>query len=141
MLQKIVRLRSHIRQDRLTNKSIQLVIVVAVNITHYKSPIYCTAMVKEQYHPDELLQKISGELKLSPGVGIAVMGMDEICKSAFYRLAKPVLYHIISGSELFKLTHYLALNHILADEVRELSVTPSGWEEMTNVFIEDEVRQ
>jgi hypothetical protein len=90
-------------------------------------------MAVQNYLPEEMLQRILWQLKLTTSSGHTEMKENALrkrtllsCMTAsrtLYRLANPVLYHtMINTKDLHMAAHHLAHNPSLADQVRELVV-------------------
>ena len=97
-------------------------------------------MAIQQYLPEELLQRILWQLKLTTGSGYADMRENALrtrtllsCMTAsrtLYRLANPVLYHTMTKTkDLHLVAHHLAHNPSLADQARELVVAENDCHE------------
>lgn len=110
-----------------------------------------TAMVGQHHLPEELLQKILWQLKLSTDSHYNVKDENHVLSKTLascllasrtlYRLAKPVLYHTINTDKLLTITHHFAQDPSLADQVRELSVDERGCHKRVQVMDEDDDRQ
>jgi hypothetical protein len=90
-------------------------------------------MAQLPYLPEEVLQNIMWQLKLSLGFDYHVKEENYVSRKTlvscllssrtFYRLAKPVLYHTINMDCLRDIVPYFSQHPGLSDLVREISVT------------------
>jgi hypothetical protein len=90
-------------------------------------------MAQLPYLPEEVLQSIVWQLKLSLGFDYDITDENRVLRKtlvscmlssrAFYRLAKPVLYYTINMENLMAVMEHLIQYPGLTDLVREISVT------------------